>query len=221
MKRQPRTKYRDAATYSPFIFKDTQKGLTTEEPFVKDYTTKGKLAETTEKQNPFCLAITKQGKPCRKKAVFGQFCAVHAPRNIKSSSGSLYAKYIPSLESVLLEVENIEHEMVEEIKLLRALLTNILIKYEAGTAGYTEVLNVVEQLRKVLDYQSKFLPEKRPVDENAVTEVINNVVNIVISQVEDEKVLTKIINQLHKVLSKAESQEIKKLDWCHDQRKKL
>jgi len=153
-----------------------------------------------------CKAINARGKQCKLYAVTPQgFCKIHSGKSYASNTGkkkhSLYAKYVPSLKETFDSLSSLNEQMTEEVKLLRALLASTLVSYEGGVSTKGEILAVMDQLRKVMEYQAKFLPEKRPIDIESVDEVINKITNIIIMKVESPKILEEIVSDMTEVLT--------------------
>lgn len=161
-----------------------------------------------------CLALTHTGKACKNNAKYGNFCAHHKSKNPSAfvpASGPIYAHYAPSLRGAMEKMQHIHENMWEEVTLLRGLLASTLVMYNEGADVLDQLITVVDQLRKVLDYQSKFLPNKRPVDEKAISIVVEKMVTVIQNEVEDSNILENIIIKLDSTLSEVTNAEEKSI----------
>lgn len=160
-----------------------------------------------------CIAITTTGTKCKRMTTRGQYCDKHnksiGDRGLNKHT-SVYGKYAISLADTMREMQEISVEMKDEVVLLRAILTSVLLKYEEGTATYHDVVAVTEQLRKVLEYQAKFLPARRPIDEEAVSSVVTKITDIIIDEVQDEKTVRTLVMKLSNSLTTVATEEKKR-----------
>lgn len=159
-----------------------------------------------------CGNINSDGELCENEAVEGSYCRSH--RKIRSSkvTDSIYSKYAPKkLKEVYTDIRKKHEGMEEEIELLRALLANVLIRYENDEATEANLLPIIEQLRKVCEYQKAFLPSKRPVDAEQMAILIERVFNILAIEVKDTKVLINITAQMDKILAEGQTIEAEKI----------
>lgn len=157
-----------------------------------------------------CAALTNLGKPCKMAAKNGKYCTFHtrgSGAKVERADSMVYAQYIPSMKETMEDLSKIHENMWSEITLLRAILATALVRFEEGADVLDDVLRIIDLLRKTIDLQSRFLPNKRPVDEQSLTLTVQKFVNVLIAEEVDPNVLENVVIRLDTELAEIQQKE--------------